>query len=126
MVPGPFVAWVNSFLALFDKITLIANPAWTDADDNALAVSVPLVMISVFVSAGRHRPWFARPIRYSLRGAAALALTCFAIRMFLSIPGTGPTWGGPLEDVWETAYVALIVVITLAITFAWVRREAPP
>jgi hypothetical protein len=125
IVPGPFVAWVNSYLELFDRTTLIANPAWTDANDNALAASVPLVIISVFASDGRHRPWFARPLRYSIWGAAGLTLISFVLRILLSIPGIDPVPGDVLSHIWKTLYVALIVVITLAITFAVLRHQAP-
>jgi hypothetical protein len=118
-VPGPLAAWANKWLALFDNLTLLANPSWTaDADLNAAALSVPLALIASYTLEARSRDWLLKAVIGSLIFAALMGISCFVLRLYLLGPPYYPAIDDMLEQVWELFYVLMIVSIIMAITFA--------
>jgi hypothetical protein len=119
VVPGPVVAWLNKWLALFDGATFILSPTWVhDADTNAAAFSVPAVVVAAAFGAQKPKTWLAKAIVLTVVCAAVAALLCFCLRSYLSVPNALLTIDTLLERVWQMSYVIVIVLVSLAITFA--------
>ena len=125
-IPGPLVAWVMKWIGIFDQITIIANPSWTDADGNAIAFSVPLVLISLYIGEGRSKRWFSRALLITFSCLGACFVACFLLKLYLDKPPAQPVLDHALGLIWEALYIIFIVSIVLAITFAVLLRSASP
>ena len=119
IVPGPVLAWVNKWLAVFDGATFLSSHAWVQqADRNAAALSVPFVIISALVGGQEARSTLRRAILWSVVSAIGFAFACFCLRLFLAGPTDQPRLSETLELIWQALYVLMIVSLTLAITLA--------
>jgi len=126
LLPGPIVAWVNSWIDLLGN-TILVHFAWQESADATALFIVVIAVVIIGLTCTNLKSITLRVLSWCSTGVAGLALvTCLALRYIVSSPGDGERIAFLRDDVWQYSYVALIVFSMVSLTFAILSYFSDP